>query len=261
MTKVIVLGLGGMGSAAAAHLARRGADVVGVEQFTPAHDRGASHGESRVIRQAYFEHPVLRPPAAAHLRALGGPRARRPRDLPADGRPDGRSTRGRRRRGVAGQRARARAAARGPRRPRHPPAVPELRPARRRDRPLRDADRVRAARAGRPRARTPRGRGRRGPAVRGARAVVGGRRVGRPGDHHARHRRGRPPRGRPGCLGAAAAGRPRRPDGGDPAGAVLVPAVGRPGGVRRRPPAGLHLGTRRTRTPTACPGSTARTAA
>ena len=61
MTKVIVLGLGGMGSAAAAHLARRGADVVGFEQFTPAHDRGASHGESRVIRQAYFEHPSYVP--------------------------------------------------------------------------------------------------------------------------------------------------------------------------------------------------------
>ena len=55
MTDVIVLGLGGMGSAAAAQLARRGADVVGVEQFTPAHDRGSSHGDSRVIRQAYFE--------------------------------------------------------------------------------------------------------------------------------------------------------------------------------------------------------------
>jgi sarcosine oxidase len=61
MTKVIVLGLGGMGSAAAAHLTRRGADVVGVEQFTPAHDRGSSHGDSRVIRQAYFEHPSYVP--------------------------------------------------------------------------------------------------------------------------------------------------------------------------------------------------------
>ncbi|MHA3700600.1 N-methyl-L-tryptophan oxidase [Jatrophihabitans sp. YIM 134969] len=52
---VIVLGLGGMGSAAAAHLAARGATVLGLEQFTPAHDRGSSHGESRMIRQAYFE--------------------------------------------------------------------------------------------------------------------------------------------------------------------------------------------------------------
>jgi sarcosine oxidase len=61
VTKVIVLGLGGMGSAAAAHLARRGADVVGVEQFTPGHDRGSSHGDSRVIRQAYFEDPSYVP--------------------------------------------------------------------------------------------------------------------------------------------------------------------------------------------------------
>jgi sarcosine oxidase len=61
MTRVVVIGLGGMGSAAAAHLARRGADVIGVEQFTPAHDRGSSHGDSRVIRQAYFEHPSYVP--------------------------------------------------------------------------------------------------------------------------------------------------------------------------------------------------------
>jgi sarcosine oxidase len=61
MTDVVVLGLGGMGSAAAAHLARRGANVVGIEQFTPGHDRGSSHGDSRVIRQAYFEDPSYVP--------------------------------------------------------------------------------------------------------------------------------------------------------------------------------------------------------
>jgi len=54
---VVVIGLGGMGSAAAAHLARRGAWVVGLEQFSPAHDLGSSHGETRIVRQAYFEHP------------------------------------------------------------------------------------------------------------------------------------------------------------------------------------------------------------
>lgn len=54
---VIVLGLGGMGSAAAFHLAGRGMRVLGLEQFTPAHDRGSSHGQSRIIREAYFEHP------------------------------------------------------------------------------------------------------------------------------------------------------------------------------------------------------------
>jgi len=54
---VIVLGLGGMGSAAACHLAARGQRVLGLEQFQPPHDQGSSHGRTRVIRQAYFEHP------------------------------------------------------------------------------------------------------------------------------------------------------------------------------------------------------------
>ncbi len=58
---VIVLGLGGMGSAVACHLARRGVRVLGLEQFTPAHDRGSSHGQTRVIRQCYFEHPSYVP--------------------------------------------------------------------------------------------------------------------------------------------------------------------------------------------------------
>ena len=58
---VIVLGLGGMGSAAAAHLARRGLRVLGLEQFHSPHDQGSSHGRSRVIRQAYFEDPAYVP--------------------------------------------------------------------------------------------------------------------------------------------------------------------------------------------------------
>lgn len=58
---IIVLGLGGMGSAAAFHLARRGAKVLGLEQFGLAHDRGSSHGESRLIRKAYFESPAYVP--------------------------------------------------------------------------------------------------------------------------------------------------------------------------------------------------------
>ena len=53
----VVVGLGAMGSAAAATLARRGVDVLGVEQFAPLHDRGSSHGDSRIVRKAYFEHP------------------------------------------------------------------------------------------------------------------------------------------------------------------------------------------------------------
>jgi len=58
---LIVVGLGGMGSAAAAHVASRGKCVLGIEQFQPAHDQGSSHGRSRVIRLAYFEHPAYVP--------------------------------------------------------------------------------------------------------------------------------------------------------------------------------------------------------
>jgi len=58
---VIVIGLGGMGSAAACHSARRGRRVLGLEQFTPAHDKGASHGKTRVIRQSYYEDPAYVP--------------------------------------------------------------------------------------------------------------------------------------------------------------------------------------------------------
>ena len=55
MYDAIVVGLGGMGSAAACHLAARGRKVLGLERHAPAHDRGSSHGESRIIRLAYFE--------------------------------------------------------------------------------------------------------------------------------------------------------------------------------------------------------------
>jgi sarcosine oxidase len=53
----IVLGVGGVGSAALFHLALRGARAVGIERFAPGHDQGSSHGHTRLIRQAYFEHP------------------------------------------------------------------------------------------------------------------------------------------------------------------------------------------------------------
>jgi sarcosine oxidase len=53
----IVLGVGGVGSAALLHLARRGLRVLGIDRFAPGHDRGSSHGQTRLIRQAYFEHP------------------------------------------------------------------------------------------------------------------------------------------------------------------------------------------------------------
>ncbi len=50
-----------MGSAAAYHLAAGGQRVLGLEQYSPPHDRGSSHGRTRVIRQAYFEHPAYVP--------------------------------------------------------------------------------------------------------------------------------------------------------------------------------------------------------
>ena len=52
---VIVVGLGSMGSAAAYALASRGLRVVGLDRFTPPHDRGAHAGGSRIIRMAYME--------------------------------------------------------------------------------------------------------------------------------------------------------------------------------------------------------------
>jgi sarcosine oxidase len=54
---VIVVGVGGMGSATAFELARRGRRVLGLEQFALGHDQGSSHGHSRIIRKAYYEHP------------------------------------------------------------------------------------------------------------------------------------------------------------------------------------------------------------
>jgi sarcosine oxidase len=54
---VIVLGVGGMGSAATFELARRGLSVLGLEQFKLVHELGSSHGQTRIIRTAYHEDP------------------------------------------------------------------------------------------------------------------------------------------------------------------------------------------------------------
>jgi len=54
---VIVIGLGAMGSAAAAWLAERGHRVLAFDAFTPPHNHGSSHGLSRIYRQAYWEDP------------------------------------------------------------------------------------------------------------------------------------------------------------------------------------------------------------
>lgn len=54
---VIVIGAGAVGSATLRAAAETGARVLGLERFTPAHERGSSHGHSRIFRHAYFEHP------------------------------------------------------------------------------------------------------------------------------------------------------------------------------------------------------------
>lgn len=58
---VIVLGVGAMGSATLYHLARRGLRVLGLEQFDIPHELGSSHGVTRIIRLAYYEHPSYLP--------------------------------------------------------------------------------------------------------------------------------------------------------------------------------------------------------
>ena len=56
MYDVIVVGTGGIGSAALYEFARRGVTVLGLDRFPPGHDRGSSHGQTRIIRRSYFEH-------------------------------------------------------------------------------------------------------------------------------------------------------------------------------------------------------------
>ena len=59
--QVIVIGLGAMGSATLFHLARRGIKVLGIDQYQPGHTHGSSHGDTRIIRESYFEHPLYVP--------------------------------------------------------------------------------------------------------------------------------------------------------------------------------------------------------
>jgi sarcosine oxidase len=58
---LIVIGVGGMGSATVYHAARRGLAVLGLEQFDIPHAQGSSHGVNRIIRLAYYEHPSYVP--------------------------------------------------------------------------------------------------------------------------------------------------------------------------------------------------------
>jgi sarcosine oxidase len=58
---VIVVGLGAMGSAAAWQIARRGRRVLAFDRHAPPHALGSTHGRTRIIREAYFEHPSYVP--------------------------------------------------------------------------------------------------------------------------------------------------------------------------------------------------------
>ena len=58
---IVVIGLGAHGSAALWHLSRTGKKIAGIDRFHPPHQQGSSHGESRIIRQAYHENPLYVP--------------------------------------------------------------------------------------------------------------------------------------------------------------------------------------------------------
>jgi sarcosine oxidase len=58
---VLVIGLGAHGSSALYHLSKTGKKVAGIDRYTPPHLHGSSHGQSRIIRQAYHESPFYVP--------------------------------------------------------------------------------------------------------------------------------------------------------------------------------------------------------
>ncbi len=58
---VAVIGAGAMGSSAVYHLAKTGKRILAIDQYVPPHNLGSSHGQSRIIREAYFESPVYVP--------------------------------------------------------------------------------------------------------------------------------------------------------------------------------------------------------
>lgn len=58
---VAVVGLGAAGSATLRSLARAGVDAIGIDRFSPPHDRGSSHGETRITRRAIGEGEALVP--------------------------------------------------------------------------------------------------------------------------------------------------------------------------------------------------------
>jgi sarcosine oxidase len=59
--QIVVIGLGATGSAVLCQLARRGVRAIGIEQFHIGHDRGSSHGPTRIFRLAHYENPAYVP--------------------------------------------------------------------------------------------------------------------------------------------------------------------------------------------------------
>jgi sarcosine oxidase len=102
LTEVIVVGLGAIGSATLYQLARRGIPAIGIDRFTPPHDRGSSHGESRITRLAVGEgddyaplvrrshaiwHELERETGASLLHQVGGLIIGDAQDTPHHGKP------------------------------------------------------------------------------------------------------------------------------------------------------------------------------
>jgi len=58
---VAIIGAGAAGSAAAYHLSKTGKKILVLDRFNPPHNLGSSHGQSRIIREAYFESPAYVP--------------------------------------------------------------------------------------------------------------------------------------------------------------------------------------------------------
>ena len=58
---VAIVGLGAMGSACAYHLGKRRASAIAFDRLAPPHTLGSSHGHTRIIREAYYEHPLYVP--------------------------------------------------------------------------------------------------------------------------------------------------------------------------------------------------------
>lgn len=65
---IMVAGLGANGSSTLYHLSKTSKKIIGIDRFHPPHTHGSSHGESRIIRQAYYEDPKYVPLLVAAYR-------------------------------------------------------------------------------------------------------------------------------------------------------------------------------------------------